>query len=267
MIYVYKLSRENRHLSYVPYVLEKNNASNYDNIDFEVLLNKFVNVNNFGSISKKYININFIKNVIGENERDFYNIYGDDESIEIAEYGKGCDFLIISCDTIQSKKHSIHPKECSIRSLAGIRIKFDHKNRKYTDLSLIVSAQPHIMKRRSNIKSFNGKEILKTIENISKKETCEYIKLSSIKTAISYYFKHGYRLKREYDSFENKNQQYYIEILYNLYKKSIETNKNYGELIMNNKSIMNFLKRYNSYNEYSYTEQKDGDYLMFKNLN
>ena len=30
---------------------------------------------------------------------------------------------------------------------------------------------------------------------------------------------------------------------------------------------MNFLKRYNSYNEYDYEDQDEADYLMFKKLN
>ena len=260
MIYIYRLSRENRELSYKPYFLDNNKSPNYDKINIEELLNKFVSVNNYRSISKNHININFIKNLIGENEKDFYSIYGEDEDIEIAEYGKGCDFLIVSCDSIKNK-------ECSIRSLAGIKMETDMKGRKYTDLSVIVSAKTHGMKRRSNMKSFNGKEILKIIEDVSIKEKCEYIKLCSIVTVVSYYYKNGYRLKRRFDGVENKKQTRCMELLSELYKESIEYGSDYEELIMQNKIIMNFLKRYNSYNEYDYEDQDEADYLMFKKLN
>ena len=58
-----------------------------------------------------------------------------------------------------------------------------------------------------------------------------------------------------------------MELLSELYKESIECVCDYEELIMQNKTIMNFLKRYNSYNEYDYEDQDEADYLMFKKLN
>ena len=58
-----------------------------------------------------------------------------------------------------------------------------------------------------------------------------------------------------------------MELLSELYKESIEYGSDYEELIMQNKRIMNFLKKYNSYNEYDYEDQDEADYLMFKKLN
>ena len=57
-----------------------------------------------------------------------------------------------------------------------------------------------------------------------------------------------------------------MELLSELYKESIEYGSDYEELIMQNKIIMNFLKRYNSYNEYDYEDQDEVDYLMFKKI-
>lgn len=276
MIYIYRISRSKRNVKYIPYSKDKNQIK-YDNVDIKNIISRISNPSVFRTLSRDSIELDYFNNIIGVTEQEYYDYYN--KNTKIPSYCMASDFFVFSMDTDNEKK------ERSIRSFGVFNIKYDKYKNKYIHIELVVSGKPHNMKRRTKYTYFNGSDIIKTIENIAKKEGVAYIKLLSINTSISYYHTRGFKLTRYFNQQENEMTKMYMKQLVKLYSHSKKYNISYKKLIQQNMGVSNYLRRFieninsdiksqydneqedNSYSNNDYSNTFDQDYIMYKSVN
>lgn len=188
-IFVYKAKRRRNSLSYVPY--KKFYNSLYDHIDIDSVIEKIGTDNMSSIICQDNLTGDFVRNALGFDEIEDYE--DEEETVTVDDDSKGVDVLIVWTDK-KPNENSLRKQIQSIRGVAGLFIKRDKNNIKYTEVGIICNAVSSKMKtRKSSIKT-RAKEVLQLIDVIARDKKCKYVALKALDNVITYYHKFGYKL-------------------------------------------------------------------------
>ena len=133
----------------------------------------------------------FVRNALGFDEIEDYE--DEEETVTVDDDSKGVDVLIVWTDK-KPNENSLRKQIQSIRGVAGLFIKRDKNNIKYTEVGIIcnvVSSKNET--RKSSIKT-RAKEVLQLIDVIARDKKCKYVALKALDNVITYYHKFGYKL-------------------------------------------------------------------------
>ena len=188
-IFVYKAKRRRNSLRYVPY--KKFYNSLYDHIDIDSVIEKIGTDNMSSIICQDNLTGDFVRNALGFDEIEDYE--DEEETVTVDDDSKGVDVLIVWTDK-KPNENSLRKQIQSIRGVAGLFIKRDKNNIKYTEVGIICNAVSSKMKtRKSSIKT-RAKEVLQLIDVIARDKKCKYVALKALDNVITYYHKFGYKL-------------------------------------------------------------------------
>ena len=144
-IFVYKAKRRRNSLRYVPY--KKFYNSLYDHIDIDSVLEKIGTDNMSSIICQDNLTGDFVRNALGFDEIEDYE--DEEETVTVDDDSKGVDVLIVWTDK-KPNENSLRKQIQSIRGVAGLFIKRDKNNIKYTEVGIICNAVSSKMKTKKS---------------------------------------------------------------------------------------------------------------------